>query len=569
MPELEGYKLTKHWIQASLPCQVDVMFRVSDMQRKGVPDLGRYDFRLTENRMDISFDDTGLLLKNRKSASYSFRVVLVLENNKSGGDFDEVKKAAKAFVNNLSLQQEVAIYTCSRYATLIQDFTSNVEALNLAIDGITTDDQELTDLYGSILSGVLLWEEQYSRDRIEEGAMIVVTDEGHSLGTTSMKNLIHLMRHRLIYTIGVGEEHDSDALKELGGSKYSSLSSYTALAEKLSFIQEELVNYMDSFYWISYLSQQKGGYIDIELTVNNNPNGNSNFAIKGSILATGFHSVPPGVSIQGGVDTLYLNEAGSKKIDVTTYYPTNTPDYEWYTSDEELLTLAPLNEDQSSVIISAIGAEGQNATIFAYDIANESSDTLKVQFTSNPFGQFTDSRDGQTYQTVRIGQQIWFAENLNFKSANGSCTYGYNPSNGALYGRLYNWESAKQSCPSGWHVPSDHEWKELEVFLGMDLLEANKIFTRGWGVGTKLKSKTGWGYSTYTTNESGFSALPGGKGYQDSVFHGRGSNAYFWTSTEGGFYTRGFFRALDNTQSAVWREEEIKSDFLSVRCVKD
>ena len=124
-----------------------------------------------------------------------------------------------------------------------------------------------------------------------------------------------------------------------------------------------------------------------------------------------------------------------------------------------------------------------------------------------------DSRDGKTYRTVKIGSQIWMAENMNY-DAKGSKCYKNNPNNCTKYGRMYNWETAMKACPSGWHLPSNGEWDVLHNYAG------------GSYAGIKLKARSGWyscgasNYSHYPYCEDtyGFSALPGGYGYLDGSF---------------------------------------------------
>ena len=89
---------------------------------------------------------------------------------------------------------------------------------------------------------------------------------------------------------------------------------------------------------------------------------------------------------------------------------------------------------------------------------------------------FTDPRDGQTYKTVKIGDQIWLAENLNYDPAAGnSWCYEDDTANCAVYGRLYDWETAKTACPAGWHLPSEDEWDQLIAFLGGEAAAGGKI----------------------------------------------------------------------------------------------
>ncbi|MCL2100738.1 MAG: hypothetical protein FWH22_03365, partial [Fibromonadales bacterium] len=113
-------------------------------------------------------------------------------------------------------------------------------------------------------------------------------------------------------------------------------------------------------------------------------------------------------------------------------------------------------------------------------------------------GSFTDSRDYKTYKWVKIGSQIWMAENLNY-NANGSLCYNNQVSNCATYGRLYNWDMARTACPSGWHLPSNAEWSILKDLVGSP-------------TDTKLKATNGWPSSYSGTADYRFSALPGGTG---------------------------------------------------------
>jgi len=184
---------------------------------------------------------------------------------------------------------------------------------------------------------------------------------------------------------------------------------------------------------------------------------------------------------------------------------------------------------------------------------------------------FTDSRDGQTYKTVTIGAQTWMAENLNYQMPDSWC-YDDNPENGATYGRLYTWEAAKQACPDCWHLPSEEEWVILERHLGMSAEEAAKLLLRGEGIGTKLKSETGWkplDGKNIGTNESGFNALPGGhRGYDaNHSYVLLGERGAFWSSTPDGRYA--LRRALYYDKAGIDRDPATRALGFSVRCVKD
>ncbi len=135
---------------------------------------------------------------------------------------------------------------------------------------------------------------------------------------------------------------------------------------------------------------------------------------------------------------------------------------------------------------------------------------------------FTDSRDGETYKYVKIGNQFWMSENLRYKPDSGNY-WAYNNSETDVntYGYLYAWETANNVCPDGWHLPSDAEWTELADNLGGSALAGGKMKDAG----------TSYWYppNRDATNSSGFSALPCGT-YDGNIFDGRGNLTHFWSS---------------------------------------
>ena len=174
--------------------------------------------------------------------------------------------------------------------------------------------------------------------------------------------------------------------------------------------------------------------------------------------------------------------------------------------------------------------------------------------------KFTDSRDGKKYKTVTIGSQTWMAENLNF-AAKGSKCHEDKSENCEKYGRLYNRETTLKACPSGWHLPNDEEWQKL-----VDIAGGDKI------AGTKLKATSGWddndGKPGNGTDEYGFSALPGGRGFSDDNDGDIGYGGNWWTSTESNA-NHAYYRSMNNYSSLVFRQESGSSDVFSVRCLQD
>jgi len=208
-------------------------------------------------------------------------------------------------------------------------------------------------------------------------------------------------------------------------------------------------------------------------------------------------------------------------------------------------------------------------------------------------GTLTDY-DGNVYQTIRICNQWWMAENLKVThyrnevkipnvtdntewaglTTGAYCEYDNNADNVATYARLYNWYAiidGQDIAPVGWHVPTDAEWKQLEMYLGMSQSEADAIYSRGTTEGGKLKESgtSHWlSPNVGATNESGFTGLPGGYRYGYGAYGYVGILALFWSSTE---YSSSYawYRALSYSYSEVHRTYVDKQYGFSVRCVKD
>ena len=144
---------------------------------------------------------------------------------------------------------------------------------------------------------------------------------------------------------------------------------------------------------------------------------------------------------------------------------------------------------------------------------------LSIPASPQEKGTFTDSRDKKEYKWVKIGSQIWMAQNLAYKPRTGVArSYENQEMNLTKYGYLYDWETAKNICPEGWHLPSLEEFTEL-------------VETAGSDPGTKLKAKSGWSRDGNGTDLFGFSALPGGKLFPPKEYSQVELLGYFWSST--------------------------------------
>jgi uncharacterized protein (TIGR02145 family) len=231
--------------------------------------------------------------------------------------------------------------------------------------------------------------------------------------------------------------------------------------------------------------------------------------------------------------------------------------------------------------------------IYHYRIKAENSRWINFYGSENIFytGPNVIDVDSNIYHTIRIGSQVWMQENLKTtRYSNGdiigtttpatlaiaretSPKYQWpnigdgNESNVAIYGRLYTWYAVTDNrnvCPTGWHVPSNDEWHVLSNYLGGDTVAAGKL---------KESGTSHWFYpDDRATNESGFTALPGGcrwppRSENEDVFDQPGYFAIWWTSTEidvdeaYGWFMRNWYELRDYRYH--------KSYGNSVRCIKD
>ena len=253
-----------------------------------------------------------------------------------------------------------------------------------------------------------------------------------------------------------------------------------------------------------------------------------------------------------------------------------------------------------------------NTTYYVKAYATNSVGTAygeEVSFTTNSTSSFTCGTstltdiDGNTYNTVQIGQQCWMKENLRTKKyADGtaisqgsstSTTTGYwyypnnNSSNMSTYGLLYNWKAVMRTstsssanpsgvqgiCPTGWHVPSDAEWTQLTDYVSSQsqyVCGSNNTY-----IAKALAGTTGWSSSTTTcavgntpsnNNATGFNALPAGD-YNGS-YNDFGYGASFWSATENSS-SNAYYRNLNYSYADVYRNDYSKYGGFSVRCLRD
>lgn len=173
-----------------------------------------------------------------------------------------------------------------------------------------------------------------------------------------------------------------------------------------------------------------------------------------------------------------------------------------------------------------------------------------LSFTLTSFSQqkgtLTDTRDGKTYKTITIGNQVWMAENLAFKTEKDCYAYDNNPANVSVYGYLYKWKVSLDVCPTGWRLPSLDEYKALLEGLG----------GRGSNAFQPL----------LPTGNSGFAVLYGGWFPFVNMYKNLGERAYFWASTP--VLRKGFCMIVDGKRGKATMMSTPRTHGHSVRCIK-
>lgn len=271
------------------------------------------------------------------------------------------------------------------------------------------------------------------------------------------------------------------------------------------------------------------------------------------------------------IDAVYFPKGGENLIIGGIY------DLKWQLSNSEFVDIYLVDDNDNNWLIKKeLNNNGKYVWQLDDDIpvgnnysiiianSNDSSRTIHSNSTISVLRKveksiYTDIRDNQDYRIVKIGNQWWFAENLKYKCNTGAYYYSDDSSYYNKYGLLYDHATAIEICPTGWHLPSDDEWKELELYLGMAESQLENWGERGFFAGELLKEDKGSGFDVVFS------------GYRNSCFGKYGHHLYeahFWTSS----LTREddiIIRVIEDENGAIVRLKSLCHGGCSVRYIKD
>jgi len=252
----------------------------------------------------------------------------------------------------------------------------------------------------------------------------------------------------------------------------------------------------------------------------------------------------------------------------------------------KLHTDKELQERQIKAIQRLVASAAEPLKAERVSVIYDKEDELTKTKMETKYATIQDPRDGKTYKTTKIGEQIWLAENLNYAAKGSKCgsverivaDYRERDSIRAKYdnmgiiidfadyantlkdenteycdkyGRLYNWKTATTACPKGWRMPNNSEWQKLITAIGGNSTASIKLKAKSWGNGT---------------DDYNFTALPGGYANNDSIFH-PGITAEWWSLTEHNA-TQAYSHKITYSPS-VRLDTIFKSSYGSLRCIKD
>lgn len=388
---IEGpiYAIPAYGVFTETPCFVNVMFPVVDDTGSGVSDFTLADFEVLEDEQPVSPSESALHLRRPDAVPYRLMTVLALDNSLSvDSELDRIKQAANGLVAEMLPGQQMAVIQFSEEVTLLQEFTTDQGLLTAAIESIDTGFGG-TNLYGAVIAGLGLWEEDYNVNEITTGFLIALTDGRDTAGRRTLSEALYTRGDKRVFTVGLSDELNTSALNSLGNAGYFHIDNAGQLADQFDLIQDEIEQHTSSFYWINYMSPKRGQFSHtLQVSIVDNENPDLNRQIIASFSSEGFYGMPRGLYVNAsteqpeGLDTVIVAPEDSLSLIAESYLVNQAPEYSWTVSDTELIELEvdPVWSDCCRVVVTMEG-EGD---ILVRDEVNDLERNLHLRALDGP-----------------------------------------------------------------------------------------------------------------------------------------------------------------------------------------
>lgn len=370
----DGVSLILYEISTELPSVVNVLFQATDANGIGIDNLTANDFILYENGMPLT-SESNVVLRKRDQNDFTIKTVLLIDNSTSlSGYINELKAAASSFVNNIiPVQQEVAIVKFSEDPEVIQDFTNDKGLLNAAINSIGIG-FPTTNLYGSTIEAVGMWEDILTSEQVSNGALVIFTDGTETSNKRTFTEALTAIGNKKVYTVGLGNEIDPQVLQALGrtGGFYS-VADVNDLTSAFIEVGNQLYKYANSFYWLRYTSPKRKSStgnnthtLRIQLRENIDPDKPY---IEGTFSSANFFSASPGLFVNSsantpeGVTRVTMARNSSLLLEAVSYLQPNDPKYEWVSLNPTMVTVEPIENVDNRVYIKSYNSLGSTKVV--------------------------------------------------------------------------------------------------------------------------------------------------------------------------------------------------------------
>ncbi|MBN1482850.1 hypothetical protein EH223_13115 [candidate division KSB1 bacterium] len=383
-----SFMLINHNIFTELPNFVTVLLQVTDLNGKGADFLTLDRFQIEEEGIRLNNSDASAYVLKKSSINYTVRTKILIDNN-AGTNLDALKKGALKLVQSMDFQQEIAVYTVSDSLNMVIDFTSDVNALTGAINGIT-EGSAACKLYDGIMSLKRFDSDVYELSNVIQHTYAVFTDSNDDgTGGYSQEAIGPLTSKIKIFTVGFGSV-DGTKLDAVGVA-YFGAADETAILDAAVKAQTEIVKYANSFYRLSYRStlRESSGHL-LEITVAGNTNTGENSILEASFSSSSFIDVSDGLYINWsyaapqGIEMVVVQAGTSRMVKLLSIGGSKQATFQASSSNTNTATATVGTGDLLTV--TAKGAVGDSTTVTVTDAANNLTKQIIVKIISFDLG---------------------------------------------------------------------------------------------------------------------------------------------------------------------------------------